>query len=92
VRPMYLTGLPRTGTSALQSARHRPGSAPALTWEECFPIRSAVRSPRARGSRDSSATGLLRAATRQGPGLRQDPLRRRRHAGRVRALARSRVS
>src|SRR5512139_2903980 len=57
VRPMYLTGLPRTGTSALFNLLAiDPAARPLLTWEGMFPdpLGRAI----APGEEDPRLTGL----------------------------------
>jgi len=64
VRPMYLTGLPRTGTSALFNLLAiDPAARPLLTWEGMFP--DPLGRPLATGEEDPRLVGLRAYYARQ---------------------------
>jgi hypothetical protein len=64
VRPMYLTGLPRTGTSALFNLLAiDPAARPLLTWEGMFP--DPLGRPLAPGEEDPRLVGLRAYYARQ---------------------------
>lgn len=63
-RPMYLTGLPRTGTSALFNLLAiDPAARPLLTWEGMFP--DPLGRPLAAGEEDPRLVGLRAYYARQ---------------------------
>lgn len=64
VRPVYLTGLPRTGTSALFNLlANDPAARPLLTWEGMFP--TPLERPLAPGEEDPRLVGLRAYYARQ---------------------------
>ena len=91
-RPIFITGLPRTGTSILHELLAQdPAHRAPLHWE----VRSPCPPPETRELRDRSAHRARRArrsssGTRSCPSTR-DARARRAHPGRVRAAHRARV-
>ena len=89
-RPMFLTGLPRSGTSALFNLLAAdPAARPLLLWETQFPDPAVGLAPGEPDPRYLAVKAYYEESHRKNPEFTKIHLRERRHAGGVRAAARA---